>query len=99
MMILEIATLSIKANEAAEFENIFPKAATLLASAKGYISHQMQRSLDTKGNYVLLIHWQTREDHTIGFCESHLFTQFVALLSPYLNGVPKAEHFEDWESN
>lgn len=94
-MILEIATLSIKMNEKAEFENIFPKAATLLASAKGYISHKMQRSLDTEGNYILLIKWKTKEDHTIGFCKSELFTQFVALLSPYFNRMPKVEHYED----
>jgi heme-degrading monooxygenase HmoA len=95
-MILEVAVISVKTNAQAEFERDFPRAEILLASAKGYISHKIQRSLDRAGTYILLVQWRTKEDHTVGFCESDLFTQFVALLSLYFSSEPRVEHFEAW---
>jgi heme-degrading monooxygenase HmoA len=94
VMILETAVLSIKNEAKQAFEDIFPKAAKHLASAKGYIGHEIRRSVDVAGNYILLIKWQTKEDHTEGFCKSDLFTQFVELLSPHFKGAPAVEHYE-----
>jgi heme-degrading monooxygenase HmoA len=93
-MVLETAVLFIKEESKAAFENVFPKASEFLAAAKGYISHEIQRSVDATDRYILLIKWQKKEDHTEGFCKSDLFTQFVDLLSPHFKGAPEVEHYE-----
>jgi len=46
-MILEIATLQVRPEEQAAFESAFPAAARILSSVEGYISHELQRSVDT----------------------------------------------------
>ena len=56
-MILEVATLNIRADGRKDFEAAFPAAARILSSAEGYISHQLQRSVDTGNRYVLLVNW------------------------------------------
>lgn len=50
-MILKVAVMRIKADRIAEFEAVFPKAAAVSASMPGYISHEMQRCVETKGKH------------------------------------------------
>ena len=66
-MVLEVVNLNIRAESREMFEVAFPKAARILAGARGYISHQLQRSVDNPNRYVLLVQWQTVEDHVVGF--------------------------------
>lgn len=93
-MILEIASFKIKAGEAQAFETAFTQAAKVISSAKGYISHQMQRSVDAENHYVLLVQWQTRDDHMVGFRESPLFVEWRRLLGPSFASAPEVEHYE-----
>lgn len=93
-MILEIASFKIKAGEGPVFENAFTAAAKVISSAKGYISHQMQRSVDVENHYVLLVQWQTRDDHMVGFRESPLFVEWRRLLGPHFAAAPEVEHYE-----
>jgi len=48
-MILEVAIMKIKPDRIAEFEAVFPKAAAISASTPGYMSHEMERCVETKG--------------------------------------------------
>ena len=66
-MILEVAILDAKPSRVNEFETAFKTASTIIASMPGYISHELQRCLETTNRYILLVRWQTLEDHTIGF--------------------------------
>jgi heme-degrading monooxygenase HmoA len=93
-MILEIASFKIKPGEARAFENAFTEAAKVIASAKGYISHQMQRSVDVENHYVLLVQWRTRDDHMVGFRESPAFVEWRRLLGPSFASAPEVEHYE-----
>ena len=34
---------------------------------EGYIHHELKRCLEDSHKYVLLVKWETLEDHTIGF--------------------------------
>ena len=64
-MILEVAILHIKPEEAPKFEAMFPKAEAIFSSIPGYISHEMQRCIETKGRYHLLIRWESVDAHMI----------------------------------
>ena len=60
----------VKEEKVAEFEPIFQEASKIISSMKGYISHELQKCMETKNRYILLVNWETLEDHTVGFRES-----------------------------
>ncbi|UFT99244.1 antibiotic biosynthesis monooxygenase [Radiobacillus kanasensis] len=93
-MILEAAILHIEPGSEKEYEEAFRQASPLITSQKGYISHQLQRCLEEEGKYLLLVEWETVEDHTNGFRQSEEYQQWKALLHPFYEPFPVVEHFE-----
>jgi heme-degrading monooxygenase HmoA len=93
-MILELATVDIKSGTNTEFEDALNKAQHVISRSKGYIGHQFQKCIEQKSRYVLLIRWQTLEDHTKGFRESELFKEWRALIGPYFDTTPVVQHYE-----
>ena len=69
-MILEVAILNIKRGLSSEFENTFEKAQEIISSMKGYLSHELKKCLEEDDKYLLLVKWETLEDHEIGFRQS-----------------------------
>ena len=69
-MILEVAILDVKPGLEAEFEQAFNKAQQIIASMHGYISHELKACIEQPSRYLLLVNWETLEDHTVGFRES-----------------------------
>ena len=69
-------------------------AVTVLAGAKGYLSHELRRSIETPNRYALRVEWQTLEDHTVGFRGSPAFAQWRALIGPFFDGPTVVEHFQ-----
>jgi len=94
-MILEVAVLQIKAGEGAKFERSFPQAEKVLVQAKGHLSHELRRCIETPGRYLLLVRWETLEAHTEGFRGSPLFQQWRAVIGPFFDGAPAVEHYEE----
>ena len=93
-MILELATIDIKKGTNTEFEISLEKAQHVNSQSKGYIGHQFQKCIEQDNRYVLLIKWQTLEDHTKGFRESELFKEWRALIGPYFETLPFVQHYE-----
>lgn len=93
-MILEVAILDIKPGLAAQFETAFNIASEIIASMPGYLSHELQRCLETENRYLLLVRWQTLEDHTIGFRQSPKYQEWRALLHHFYEPFPMVEHYE-----
>jgi heme-degrading monooxygenase HmoA len=59
-----------------------------------FISHQLQRGIETDGRYLLLVEWQTVEHHTVGFRQSLQFQRWRELLGPFFASPPAVEHYE-----
>ncbi|MCP3764986.1 antibiotic biosynthesis monooxygenase [Domibacillus sp. A3M-37] len=93
-MILEAAMLHVKQGMEKEYENAFRQASTVISSMKGYISHDLQRCMEVKGRYLLLVEWDTLEDHTIGFRQSAEYQEWKRLLHHFYDPFPTVEHFE-----
>ena len=93
-MILEAVHFDIKLGTEAEFERHFEQAQLVISKAKGYIRHELHKGLETPGKYLLLVRWQTVEDHTMGFRESPAFQEWRALIGPYFQTPPAVEHLE-----
>ncbi len=92
-MILEVAILNVRPGQETEFEHAFKQAAPIIASMKGYIAHELQRCLETPSRYILLVHWQTLEDHTIGFRGSSEYQEWRGLLHHFYDPFPVVEHY------
>ena len=93
-MILEAAMLCVKPGQSAEFEAAFLEASPLIASMPGYLSHELQRCLEVSEKYLLLVRWQTLEDHTVGFRQSPEYQDWRRLLHHFYEPFPIVEHFE-----
>ncbi|MFD2828964.1 antibiotic biosynthesis monooxygenase family protein [Corticicoccus populi] len=93
-MILEAAFLQVTKGREDAFEASFRKASDIISSMNGYNSHELQRCLETEGKYLLLVRWQTLEDHTEGFRQSEKYLLWKEMLHHYYDPFPSVEHFE-----
>lgn len=92
-MILEVATLNVRAGESDAFEQAFSQAQNIISSMPGYVSHQLQRCLESEVKYLLLVQWQRLEDHTIGFRQSQQYQDWKSLLHHFYEPFPTVEHY------
>lgn len=92
-MILEVAVLKVRSGEAAKFEAAFREAEPLIASAAGYLSHELQRCLEVEDQYLLLVRWRRLEDHTVGFRGSVAYQDWKRLLHHFYDPYPAVEHY------
>jgi heme-degrading monooxygenase HmoA len=92
-MILEVAILDVKPGQEAEFEASFAQALAIIAGMKGYVSHELQKCLEVNGRYLLLVRWETLEDHTEGFRGSPEYQKWKALLHHFYDPFPTVEHY------
>lgn len=93
-MILEVAVLKIKPGSRKEFESAFKQASEIIASMPGYIDHDLQKCLEVDNQYLLLVRWQTLEDHTIGFRQSDEYQTWKELLHHFYDPFPTVEHYQ-----
>ena len=94
-MILEIADIRIRPGQNAAFEEAIQRAlATIVSQAKGFQGYKVNRGVESSERYILQIFWATLQDHTVGFRESALLTQWRAIVSPFFAAAPSVEHFE-----
>lgn len=94
VMILEVARLDVKPMEIAAFEEAFQRAAPLISITPGYLSHELHRCIETPNRYVLLVYWESLEDHEVGFRRSDRYGEWKALLHHFYAPLPLVEHYE-----
>ena len=92
-MILEVAPLSVRAGQEAEFETAFRKAQAIISAMPGYLSHELQRCLERPNEYVLLVRWQTLEAHEVGFRRSPEYADWKRLLHHFYEPFPAVSHY------
>ncbi len=59
----------------------------------GYVSHEIQRCIESPDRYLLLVNWQTLEDHTVGFRGSPEYAEWKRLLHHFYDPFPTVEHY------
>ncbi|MEM1505316.1 antibiotic biosynthesis monooxygenase [Domibacillus sp. 8LH] len=93
-MITEAVMLQVRLGMEKKYEEAFREASPLIASMKGYKGHELQRCLEVKGKYLLLVQWEQLEDHTDGFSQSSEYQKWKELLHHFYEPFPDVEHFE-----
>ncbi|MEP3389398.1 MAG: antibiotic biosynthesis monooxygenase [Reichenbachiella sp.] len=92
-MVLEVAILDVKPNESDRFEQAFVKAELIISSMKGYIEHDLMKCIEKENQYMLLVKWNTLEDHEIGFRQSKEYQEWKALLHHFYEPFPEVQHY------
>ena len=93
-MILEVADIRIKPGLQARFETAVEIGLrTVIAKAHGFKSYQVRHSVETPERYILMLEWETLEDHTIGFRQSPAFAEWRAMVFDFFSESPFTEHF------
>ncbi len=94
-MILEVADIRIDPAKQAEFDAAIRRGLdTVVSTAKGFRGYKVNKSLESPGRVLLMIYWDTLEDHTVGFRGGPLFPAWRAIVGPYFVQPPLVEHFE-----
>ena len=93
-MVREVALLNVRDGQCEAFEEAFRQASPIIASMPGYRSHELQRCIEVSNRYVLLVRWETLEDHTVGFRQSAGYQEWRRLLHHFYDPFPTVEHFE-----
>jgi heme-degrading monooxygenase HmoA len=93
-VILEHATLDIRPGEEGHFEAAFLEAKGIIGAMPGFMSLRLERCLESRSRYLLLVEWDRLEDHTEGFRGSTQYQQWRALLHHFYEPFPVVEHYE-----
>lgn len=94
-MILEAAILNVRPGEETEFEAAMRQARPLIAASKGFEGLDLHPCLESKNRYLLLVKWQSVNDHTVGFRQSERYRKWRALLHHFYEPFPTVEHFAE----
>jgi heme-degrading monooxygenase HmoA len=91
-MVLESALLHIKPGQEAAFEAAFDEAGHVIGAMSGFVSLSLSRCVERASDYLLLVQWQTLEDHTVGFRQSAAYQRWRALLHHFYEPMPEVLH-------
>lgn len=93
-MILEVADTRIQPGRQAAFDEAIQRGlATVISQAKGFKGWKVNKGVESPERYLLMIFWETLEDHTVGFRGGPLFDQWRAIVGPFFAAPPVVEHF------
>jgi heme-degrading monooxygenase HmoA len=92
-VILEHCDLEIDPSKSAEFEEaILRGVSTVISKAKGFRGFKVNHSIESPARYLLLIYWDTLENHTMDFRGSDDFADWRAIVGPFFVKPPFVEH-------
>jgi heme-degrading monooxygenase HmoA len=93
-MILEVADIKVTTGRHAEFERAAHQGIrTVIARSKGFRGYQVRRSIESPERYLLLLEWDTLEDHIVGFRGSAAYAEWRAIVVDFFAQPPFVEHF------
>jgi heme-degrading monooxygenase HmoA len=93
-VILESAVLNVTIGQEEAFEAAFKEAQSIISAMPGFIALDLQRCLETRNRYLLLVQWETLAHHTVGFRTSAQYQRWKALLHHFYDPFPTVEHYE-----
>ncbi|EYC51573.1 antibiotic biosynthesis monooxygenase [Hylemonella gracilis str. Niagara R] len=93
-MILELADIRIQPGQQAAFDEAIQRGlATVISKSRGYRGHKINKGMESPERYILMIFWETLEDHTVHFRQSPAFAEWRAIVGPFFAQPPHVEHF------
>ena len=93
-MVLEVALIDVTPGSEQAFAEAYAQAKELVGDTPGCRSMRMTRGVETPTRFVLLVEWDSVEDHQV-FRDSDRFPQWRALIGPHFAAPPHVQHFVD----
>lgn len=94
-MILELADIQIQPGKQQAFDAaILHGVQTVISQAKGFRGYQIHKGIESPERYLLMVFWETLENHTVDFRESPAFAAWRGIVGPFFAAPPKVEHFD-----
>jgi heme-degrading monooxygenase HmoA len=94
-MILELADIRIQPGQQVAFDAALHKGLdTVVSRAQGFRGFKINRGIESPERYLLMIFWDTLEDHTQHFRGGPLFPEWRAIVGPLFAAPPVVEHFD-----
>ena len=94
-MITEIAVLNIRKTESKLFEDAFHEAQAIISSMHGYVEHELLKCIEETDKYLLIVRWETIEDHVNGFRKHEKYGKWKKLLHHFYDPFPVVEHYKN----
>lgn len=94
-MVLEVADIAVTPGAEDAFVAAYRGARDVLATTPGCRSVRMTRGVETPGRFVLLVEWDSVEDHERNFRGTDRFAAWRAAIGPHFAAPPRVEHFAD----
>lgn len=94
-MVLEHAVLEVIPGQEAAFEEAFATAEDIISTAIGFRSLRLCRCIEEPSRYLLLVEWETLEDHTERFRGSAAYQQWRSLLHHFYDPFPTVDHYDE----
>ena len=92
-MILEVADIRVHDGQQAAFEEAVQRGvSSVISRAQGMQGWQVQRCIESPQRFLLMIFWDTLEDHTVHFRGGPLFAEWRAIVGPFFAAPPVVEH-------
>jgi heme-degrading monooxygenase HmoA len=93
-MILEVADIRIQPGQQSAFDDAIRRGVeTVISKAKGFRGYKVNKGIESPERYLLMIFWETLENHTVDFRGSDAFGQWRAIVGPFFAQPPQVEHF------
>ena len=94
VLILELVDIRIHPGQQDAFDVAVEQGlSTVIAKAKGFHGYKINKGIESPDRYVLMIYWETLENHTVDFRGSPAFADWRAIVGPFFAGPPAVEHF------
>ncbi|TVX78225.1 antibiotic biosynthesis monooxygenase [Peribacillus simplex] len=88
-MVVEHAMLIIKEELVEEFIQTINEAFPILSNSEGYLSHKLLRNKENPTLFILVVNWNSLEDHIDGFVGSAKFKKWDSMLRYFFDSYPK----------
>jgi heme-degrading monooxygenase HmoA len=93
-MILEVADIRIQPGQQAAFDAAVVRGLdTVISRSKGFRGYKVNKGIESPERYLLMIFWDTLENHTVDFRQSPAFAQWRAIVGPFFAQPPQVEHY------
>ena len=93
-MIREMAHITIKPGTHAEFEAGVTQALPLFQRARGCKRVELHHIIERPDQYVLMVYWETLDDHMVHFRQSEDFQAWRGLVGAFFAQAPDVVHSE-----
>jgi heme-degrading monooxygenase HmoA len=94
-LILERALITVKSGQSEAFKEAFARARPHIEGSKGCRKAEMRQGIEHPDDFLLLVWWDTVENHMVDFRESPAFQEWRAILAPLFAAPPAVVHHEE----